>query len=170
MPNRKPTAQPRAPKPAAPPAKPAAPAPKAPAPKAPAPQASSAAAPQVQQPPAGVRLTAVVLLLEAVGMLVATGYSADGTISGKSYQTGSGVALTLIAFGAAAALAALSVPLYRLRPWSRTPALLAQVCGIVAAIYLFDGDRPDWGVPILVLALAASAGLLAPESFKALNR
>ena len=103
-------------------------------------------------------------------MLLATAFSAAGTISGKSYQTASGVALTLIAFGTAVGLAAVARGLARARRWSRTPALLAQVFAGAYAFYLVGGHRADWGVPTLILAAAGLAALLAPASFKALNR
>jgi hypothetical protein len=58
----------------------------------------------------------------------------------------------------------------RIRPWSRTPALLTQLfCGIVS-IYLLQASRYEWGVPGLVLALAGFATLLVPASTHALAR
>jgi peptidoglycan/LPS O-acetylase OafA/YrhL len=117
-----------------------------------------------------VKAAAVVQAVEAVGMLVATGFSADATISGKSYQTGSGVALTLIAFGVALAFAAIARGLSKARPWSRTPSAMTQVFAIGLGVYVLDGSRPEWGVPALLLAVAGLVLLFAPASFKALNR
>lgn len=121
-------------------------------------------------PPVGIRITACVVIAEAVGMLIATGYSAAATVSGKSYQTASGIALTLIAFGVAVGMGYLSRSLYQLKLWSRTPVLLAQLAGIGAGLYLLDGHRADWGIPVLVLSAAALVALFTPDSFKALNR
>src|SRR5579872_301894 len=132
--------------------------------------ARPAGQPPAGQPPAGIRVTAIALLAEAVGMLIATGYSAAATISGKSYQTASGIALTLIAFGVAVGLGYVSRSLYQLKLWSRTPVLLAQLAGIGVALYLLDGHRADWGIPVLVLSVAALIALFTPDSFKALNR
>jgi hypothetical protein len=117
-----------------------------------------------------LRIAAIVQLVEAVGMLVATGFSASATIDGKSYQTGSGVALTLIAFGTALAFAAIARGIARASLWTRTPALLTQLFAVGAGIYLMDGHRLEWGIPTLILAGAGFVTLLAPESFKALNR
>ena len=103
-------------------------------------------------------------------MLVATGFSAAATIDGKSYQTGSGIALTLIAFGVAVAFAAIARGIARANLWSRTPALLTQLFAVGAGIYLMDGHRLEWGIPTLILAAAGFVTLLAPESFRALNR
>lgn len=122
------------------------------------------------QPPAGIRIATVVLLLEAVGLLAAAGFAAAETIGGKSYQTASGIALTVIAAGTAVGLAATSRALFRLRLWSRTPALLAQLGGIVVCVYLLQGHRAEWGIPLLVPAVVTLVALFTPDSFRALNR
>jgi hypothetical protein len=108
--------------------------------------------------------------VEAAGMIVATAFSAAATISGKSYQTSSGVALTVFAFIVAAWLAGIVLPIARAKPWTRTPALMNQLLAIVAGVILVQGGRLDWGVPTLILAGAGLAALLAPASFKALSR
>jgi hypothetical protein len=122
------------------------------------------------QAPASLRLAVGIQLLEAVGMLVATGFSADATITGKSYHTSSGVALTLLAFIAVVAIAVLAYATARTRPWGRTPALIIQLLTALGGIMLVQDHRLDWGIPALILAVAGAASLLAPASFKALNR
>jgi hypothetical protein len=121
-------------------------------------------------PPATLRLAAAAHLLQAVGMLVATGFSAAATISGKSYETSSGIALTVLAFIGVLALAAVAYGIAKARPWSRTPAVMCQFFVILAGVLLVDGHRYYWGVPTLILAAAALAALFAPPSLKALNR
>jgi hypothetical protein len=103
-------------------------------------------------------------------MCVAAGFAAVATADGRSYQLASGIALTLIAFGTAAVLAAFAVGLARARPWSRTPVAMTQLFVGGAGIYLLNGHRLDWGVPVLLLAVGCLAGLLAPASLRALNR
>jgi hypothetical protein len=103
-------------------------------------------------------------------MIVATAFSAAATISGKSYETSSGVALTLLAFIAAIALAGIAAGIARVKPWSRTPAVMCQLLAIIVGILLLDGHRYAWGIPALILAAAGLVGLLAPPSIKALNR
>jgi hypothetical protein len=110
------------------------------------------------------------MFAEAIGMLVATGFSAAATINGKSYHVNSGIALTLLALVAALAAAALAYGIARTKPWSRTPALMIQMFVIIGGIVAVDGHRLDWGIPLLVLAAATIGGLLAPASLKALNR
>jgi hypothetical protein len=122
------------------------------------------------KPPVALRLAAAAQAIEAAGLCVAAVFAAVATADGKSYQTASGVALTLIAIGTAVGVAAVAAGLARMRPWSRTPAVLTQLFVVIAGIMLLDGDRPEWGVPALVLAAACVAGLLTPASLRALNR
>jgi Flp pilus assembly secretin CpaC len=88
--------------------------------------------------------------------------------AGKSYQLASGIALTLIGLGTAAALAVIAAGLARGRRWSRTPALLTQLFIGIVGIYLVQGHRYAWGVPLLVLAVAGFAAVLAPPSLRAM--
>ena len=120
--------------------------------------------------PAALRLAAAAQLIEALGLGVAAVFGAISTAEGKSHQLAAGVVLTLLALGTAAGLAAIAVGLARARPWSRIPAVMTQVFVVIAGITLLDGNRPEWGVPALVLAGACVAGLLTPASLRALNR
>ncbi len=106
---------------------------------------------------------------EAVVVLVATVISGVDTATGKSYQTGSGVALTIIGVLTAVALAWIAVALARARRWSRTPALLTQLFVGIVGIYLLQSHRYLWGVPCLVLAVGGFAALLVPPSLRALG-
>jgi len=89
--------------------------------------------------------------------------------AGRSYRTGSGIALTLIGFGTAAALGFVAVGLARARQWSRTPSLLTQLFTGIVGIYLVQGHRLDWGVPTLALAAAGFLALLLPPSLRTLT-
>src|SRR5271154_4676307 len=134
------------------------------------PASRTSAAPAPAPGPATLRLAAGVHLVEAVGMIVATGFSAAATASGKSYETSSGIALTTLAFIGALALAAVAVGIAGAKPWSRTPAVMCQFFVVIAGGLLLDGHRYYWGIPALLLVAAALAGLFAPASIKALNR
>jgi peptidoglycan/LPS O-acetylase OafA/YrhL len=120
--------------------------------------------------PVALRLAAAAQAAEAVGLCVAGVFSAVSTADGKSYELASGVALTVIAFATAVALAAFAVALDRAKPWSRTPVVMTQVFVIIGGFTLLDGHRPEWGWPALALAVAALAGLFTPASLRALNR
>ena len=132
------------------------------------------------RPPALLLATAA-LGAEAAILLAAAVISAVDTAAGRSYQRSSGIALTIIAFGAVIVVALIAVGVYRVRRWSRTPALLTQLfVGTDSAVrqkieelgttgvYLLEGHRLDWGVPALLVALAGFAGLLVPPSWHAL--
>ena len=118
--------------------------------------------------PATLRAAAVVQAAEAAVVLAATVLAGIDTAAGRSYQVGSGIALTVIGAASAAVLAIVAAGLARARRWSRTPALLTQLFVGIVGIYLLQGKRFDWGVLLVVLAVAGFAALLAPPSLRAL--
>jgi hypothetical protein len=120
--------------------------------------------------PLTVRIAAAVQAAEAVVVLTASVLAAADTASGRSYQTASGIAITVIGIGTAAALGAIAVALSRSRQWTRTPALLTQLFTGIVGIYLAQAHRYGWGIPVLALAAAGFASLLAPPSLRALTR
>ena len=121
-------------------------------------------------PPRALRLAAAVQAAEALGMCVAAGFAAASTAGGQSYQRASGIALTLIAVGTAVVFAIFAVGLARAKPWTRTPVVMTQLAIGAWGIYLLKGHRPDWGVPMLVLAACALTALFTPAALRALNR
>jgi hypothetical protein len=132
------------------------------------PDAAAPAAP-VERPRA-LRVAAALLALEAVGMCVAAGFAAVSTADGQSYQRASGVALTLIAVGTAVAFALFAIGLAKARPWTRTPVVMIQLAIGEWGIYLLKDHRPEWGVPMLLVAAGCLAALFTPASLRALNR
>ena len=119
--------------------------------------------------PATVRAAAAVQAAEAAVVCAASVLSAIDAAGGQSYRADSGIALTLIGFGTAAALGYVAVGLARARHWSRTPALLTQLFTGIVGIYLVQGHRYDWGVLALVLTAAGFVTLLLPPSLRALT-
>ena len=122
----------------------------------------------MQQRPPSLLGAAGVQAADALIVLVASVLAGVDTVSGKSYQQGSGIALTLIGLATAAALAWVAVGLSRGRRWSRTPAALTQLFVGIVGIYLVQGHRYAWGIPSLILAAAGFALLLMPASLHAL--
>jgi hypothetical protein len=118
--------------------------------------------------PATLRAAAVVQAAEAVLVLAATVLAGIDTAAGRSYRVGSGIALTAIGVACVAGLALVAAGLARARRWSRTPALLTQLFLGIVGISLLQGQRFDWGVLSVVLAVAGLAALLAPPSLRAL--
>jgi hypothetical protein len=121
-------------------------------------------------PPAALRLAAAVQAAEALGMGVAAGLAAVSTADGQSYQRASGVALTLIAAGMVVVFAIFAAGLARAKPWTRTPVVMTQLAIGAWGIYLVNGHRLDWGVPMLLLAACALTALFTPAALRALNR
>jgi hypothetical protein len=122
----------------------------------------------MQQRPPSLLGAAGVQAADALIVLAASVLAGVDTVAGKSYQRGSGIALTLIGLATAAALAWIAVGLSRGRRWSRTPAALTQLFVGIVGIYLVQGHRYAWGIPSLVLAAAGFALLLMPATLRAL--
>lgn len=120
--------------------------------------------------PPMVRMAAVVQALEAAGLCVAAGFQVAEAVSGHSYQKSSGIALALLEVLTAALLAWIASAVARLRPWSRTPGVMTQICVALLALILLQSGEYAWGVPALVLAIAGLAGFFHPASLKALRR
>ena len=118
--------------------------------------------------PLALLLAAAIQAIEAAGLLVVAVLTAMDTAAGRSYHNSSGIALTVIAFGAVLAVAFIAYGLYRVRPWSRTPALFTQLFVGTTGVYLLNGHRLGWGVPALLLGIAGFVGLLVPPSWRAL--
>jgi hypothetical protein len=122
----------------------------------------------MQQRPPSLLGAAGVQAADALIVLAASVLAGVDTASGKSYQRGSGIALTLIGLATAAALAWIAVGLSQGRRWSRTPAALTQLFVGIVGIYLVQGHRYEWGIPSLILAAAGLVLLFTPASFRAL--
>ena len=117
-----------------------------------------------------LRVAAAALAAEAVGLCVAVVFNAIDSASGNSWTTSNAIAFIVMEIIVAIAVAWLASGIVRVRPWSRTPAVMVQLLTAVIAIWLLQADRYAWGVPALLIAVAGFAGLLAPSSFRALTR
>ena len=120
--------------------------------------------------PAALRLAAAAQVIEAVGLCVAAVFGAISTANGKSSQAASGVALCVFGVAVAVGIALIAAALAKARPWSRTPTAMIQLLVIIGGIALLDGHRPEWGVPMLLVAAGCLAALFTPASLRALNR
>ena len=108
--------------------------------------------------------------VEAAGVCAASVLSAIDTAAGKSYQLGSGIALTVIGFATVVALAYVAFGLAQGRRWSWTPAMLVQLFTLIIGIYLLQGHRYDWGAPAVIVPVAAAVLLLLPGSLTTFGR
>jgi hypothetical protein len=120
--------------------------------------------------PPMLRVAAVVQALEAVALCVAAVAQVVETASGRSYEVSNGMALAVMEFITVGLITWIAIAIARVRPWSRTPAIMTQLgCGLLAIIVL-QAHRFDWGLPTLILAIAGLASLFSPASLKALSR
>jgi hypothetical protein len=137
------------------------------------PSVPSAARAQAAQPagppPRTVLGAAIVQVVEAAFVLLASILAGVDTGSGQAYQLGSGIAITAIGIVTALALALVARGLRAGRRWTRTPALLTQLFTGIVGIYLVQGGRYVWGIPALVLAIAGVGMLMAPGSIQLLT-
>jgi hypothetical protein len=131
-------------------------------------QVSEAREPEVAQRPSTLTWAAVIQAVEAVGVLLASVLAGVDAARGQSYHVNSGIALTVIGLGAAIALGYVALGIIRLKPWSRTPAVITQLFCVLISVYLLQAHRYAWGVPGMLLGVAGLVMLFIPQSFRAL--
>jgi hypothetical protein len=108
--------------------------------------------------------------LEAAGLLVVVAVNLSDLAGGQTDQKSNAVAFIGFEVIVAIGLAAIAAGIVRVRPWSRTPAVMTQVLAVIIGIVLIEAGRLGWGLPALVFAVAGLAGLFAPTSLRALHR
>jgi hypothetical protein len=106
---------------------------------------------------------------EAAGLLVVVALNLSDLASGQTYQKSNAVAVIVIEAAVAIGMAWIAWGIVRVRPWSRTPAVMTQVFTVIIGIVLIQAHRFGWGFPALVFAVAGLAGLFAPTSLRKLN-
>ena len=114
-------------------------------------------------------LAAVAQGLEAVGLLVVAAVNLSDLAGGQTDQRANAIAFIGVEVIVAIGLAAIAAGIARVRPWSRTPAVMTQVFAVIIGIVLIQAHRLGWGLPALLFAVAGLAGLFAPTSLRALN-
>jgi peptidoglycan/LPS O-acetylase OafA/YrhL len=124
---------------------------------------------QHQSRPLTVIVVALIQSLQAAVVLAVAVLAGVEAGQGKSYQQSSGIALAVIGIGTGVALAFVAAGLARARRWSRTPALLTQLFSGIVAIYLVQGHRYWWGIPLLTCSAAGLVLLFLPPSVRALT-
>jgi hypothetical protein len=120
--------------------------------------------------PPSLSLAAAVLALEAVGLCVAVVANIIDDVAGRTSTASNAAGFIVLEVIVAIGVALIAVGIARVRPWTRTPAVMIQVITAVIAVWLIQANRYDWGVPALLLAIAGLAALLAPPSLRALAR
>ena len=118
-----------------------------------------------------LRVAAVVLGVEALGLTGLGLFEIIGTVTGHPTSAGRAVFGGLLALVGAAALLVGARGLLLLRPAARTPMVVLQLLAVPVSYSLaFQAGRIAYGGPILVAALAALYLLFTPPAREALDR
>jgi hypothetical protein len=118
-----------------------------------------------------LRAASVRVLLESLALLGAAGVLIAKTVGGHPGDLGRALFAAALAVLGAVLLAFGARGLLRLRPAARTPVVVLQLLAIPVAYSLaFQADRPGYGGPILLAALAVLYLLFTPPARAALDR
>ena len=115
-------------------------------------------------------LAAGVLAAEAAALCAVVVLNVVDSVSGRAWTTSNAIAFIVFEALVAVGLALIAWGIARVRPWSRTPAVMVQLLTAVIGIWLLQAHRYPLGIPALLVAIAGFAGLLTPSSLQALNR
>jgi hypothetical protein len=118
--------------------------------------------------PWSLRVAAGLVAVEALAIGVYGVVELVRSVTGHPLDRGTAVFLGVIVVGAAAAVAATAVGLWRARRWSQTPTYLTQSFGVVIALLQLH-TVPALAVPVLVVAAATLVAVTLPASRSALG-
>ena len=117
-----------------------------------------------------LRTAAAAQAAEAAALCVVIVLNVIDAASGRASTASNAIGFIVLEAIVAAGVALIASGIARFRPWSRTPAVMTQVFTILIALWLLEAHRYAWGIPALLVAIAALAGLFAPTSLRALTR
>lgn len=123
--------------------------------------------------PVQVRAACAVVAVEAVALLVVAVVLVVKALTEDTHRLGLGRGLSSagLAMVVVAVLVLGGRGLLRLRPAARTPVVLIQLLALpVSYTMAFQANRPAWGGPILLAALAVLFLLFSPPARDALDR
>ena len=112
--------------------------------------------------PSPLWLAAVAQGLEAAGLLAAVAVNLSDLAGGQTSQRSNAVAFIGVELIVAIGVAAIAAAIVRVRPWSRTPAVMTQVFTAIIGIALIQAHRSGGDCPPSLFAVAGLAGLFAP--------
>ena len=114
-------------------------------------------------------LAAAAVAAEAATLCAVIVLNAIDSAAGRAWTTSNAIAFIVLEAILAVGMALVALGIYRVRPWSRTPAVMIQLFAGIVGIWLIQAGRVGWGIPALLLAVAGLAGLFAPASLRALT-
>ncbi|MEU6787546.1 hypothetical protein ABZ912_50865 [Nonomuraea angiospora] len=94
----------------------------------------------------------------AVETLVSTPGNLTTAIAESAFGVLVGAGLLWVAWGG----------LFRMERWGRSPGVLTQIFMVPISVTLIQSDQPQLGIPLIVIAVAGLATLLAPPTTHAL--
>jgi hypothetical protein len=130
--------------------------------------------PEAEQPPAvpgPVRAIALLVAVEAAALLLLAGAQALSTVLGE--PTSVGGALVTAAFAALGGVLVLLLAraVLRVRKAARSPVVVVQLIMLpIGWNLIHPSGRPEFGVPVLAVAVAVLALLATPAARAALER
>lgn len=115
-------------------------------------------------PPATVRIAAVLVGLQGVGLVALAGVTVSSGIANHARAVQLGAqGLYFVVLGGLLGLVASG--LLRGRRWARTPALVAQVVVIAVGMWMaFPSARLGWGIGLIVAGVVTFALLVTPAA------
>jgi hypothetical protein len=121
--------------------------------------------------PRALKVACALIGLQAIGLLVGGIVLLVDALVGHPTDRASALLAAGFAALGAVALGLGARGLLRLRPPARTPVVVLEILAVPVGYQLaFDSDRPEWGGPILVCALAVLYLLFTPPVRAVLDR
>jgi peptidoglycan/LPS O-acetylase OafA/YrhL len=109
------------------------------------------------------------LLVQAFGGAVWTGFVVYAATTQTAASLGTALSTVAVYLGLTILLALLAWQLRRRRSWARGAAIVLQLLMVLTGYTLVTSGLPWLGVPVMAVALAGAALLLAPSSREALD-
>ena len=120
--------------------------------------------------PAPLRAAALIVALEALGVLIAAVALVVNTISGGANNVGRALFAAAIFVLFAAVLATCARGLLHMRPAARSPVVVIELMALAVAYGFFQAGRDEYGIPVLVPALVVLYLVFTPPARAALDR
>jgi hypothetical protein len=118
-----------------------------------------------------VRLAAAVILLQALGLVVAASVLVVKSIVGEPDSYARALLGAVLALGGAALFAAAARGILRGSSAARSPVVVIELLWLPVAYSLtFTSDQPLYGAPLLVTAVAVLYLLFTPAAREMLDR
>lgn len=113
--------------------------------------------------PAGVVVVAVVVGLEALGLLAVGLYSVYAAFTQPVFSPASAIFLTVLLLGLGAGLAAVAVNVFKGMRWTRSAAFVWQLLMVAIAVPALLEGNVGPGLAMLLPSLAAAYCLFTPK-------